>query len=186
MAPAISITSIGPLTYRQGSRARTARRSRAGFTLAEAMIASIVLAVATIGISSSIGASYQQDQSVQQMSTAIALNRQLMEEISAKPFDDPNGTSALGPETGESTRSLYDNVDDYNGYSEGLGALVDRNGTLYPTNDQQFTRAVVVASVTQTVTNLGGDIPGLTVTITLTHRSGEVWTFARFIPKPAH
>src|SRR3954469_18399749 len=90
-------TPVAPVTSTTNFTRR--RRYRGGFTLAEAMIASVVLAVCVIGISTSIGASYQQDQAVQQMSTSIALSRELMEEISAKPFDDPNGTSALGPET---------------------------------------------------------------------------------------
>ena len=44
--------------------------------------------------------------------------QELMEEIKSKNFADPNQTPVFGPESGEGGRSNYDDVDDFNGYSD--------------------------------------------------------------------
>src|SRR5215212_511480 len=86
---------------------------RKGFTLAEGLVASVVLAVAVGGIIAPISASYQQTQTVKQSSIAISMAQQLMDEILSKPFADPSDLSTtLGPEADEGSRTLFDNVDD--------------------------------------------------------------------------
>ena len=98
--------------------------ARGGFTLAEALLASVVLAVAVLGISQLTGASSQQSEALRQDSRAVALARELMEEIASKPFTDPSIANAneeyqLGPDTGEtSSRSTWDNVDDYHNFTD--------------------------------------------------------------------
>jgi hypothetical protein len=109
-----------------------------------------------------------------------------MEEITSKAYDDPVQTPLFGPEPGETSRTTFNDVDDYRAYTEPLGGLIDVTGQLYPDVDQQFSRSVSVVGSTQNVTALGGAIPGLTITITLQHRSGEQWVFTRFIPEPSH
>jgi Tfp pilus assembly protein PilV len=187
VAPATSITNIGRAHTRRGFRARVARRR--GFTLAEAMIASVVLAAASLGVATSIGASYQQDQSVQQMSTAIALSRELMEEISAKPFDDPNGTSALGPESGETSRALYDNVDDYHNYSDttdtsATGAMKNLANTSLTLGDGQiFTRSVSVQYRRTPSGSSAASGDFAVVTVTVTDPTGRTLTTSRLFAR---
>ena len=60
---------------------------------------------------------------------AAGIAEQLLDEITGLPYKE-KGTSAysvLGPEAGETTRLSFDDLDDYNGYSE-TGVLADRWG----------------------------------------------------------
>src|SRR3954464_11616343 len=58
---------------------------RRGYTLAESLIASVVLAASVIGISGVLGASYQNSTGYRYTTTALGLAQELMEEISSKP-----------------------------------------------------------------------------------------------------
>ena len=106
------------------------RRSQRGkgFTLAEALLAAAVLAmtVSAVILPFTAGAMNQQADARITMATCLAQN--MMEEILAKPFKDPDGESQPGPESEETSRSLFDNVDDYNGYSESAGNIVSSDG----------------------------------------------------------
>src|SRR5436190_12254159 len=98
-------------------------RAARGFTLAESLIASVVLALAVVSIATGVSASFQQAGLLNESSTALELGRQLLEEIAAKPFVDPrDGSTTLGPESGETSRSLYDNADDYNGFTDSTAS----------------------------------------------------------------
>lgn len=92
---------------------------RAGLTLAESLIAAVVLAIAVVGIMAPIGASHTQARVSKDSSTLASLGRQLMDEIVARPFVDPSDKSAtLGAESDEPTRAYFDNVDDFHGFMD--------------------------------------------------------------------
>jgi len=99
------------------------RKLRNAFTLAEALIAVMVLMVAVGGIMGPISASYQQTRTVKQTTTAISLAQQLLDEILSKPFVDPSDSSTtLGPEADEASRASFDNIDDYHGYHDSTSS----------------------------------------------------------------
>lgn len=57
---------------------------------------------------------------------AVVLGEDLMEEIFSKRFDEKTvktggDWSVLGPDSGESSRSAYDDVDDFSGFSDNTG-----------------------------------------------------------------
>ncbi len=106
-----------PTAHDQKSKIKN-QKSRPAFTLAESMIAVVILALSVTAIASVLSASRQYGAVTDDVVTSQELARQLMEEITAKPFADPDGRSSLGPEAGETTRLLFDNVDDYNGYAD--------------------------------------------------------------------
>jgi len=98
-------------------------RRRAGFTLAEGLLASALLAITVVAILSPMSAASQQVRAAEQSQVAITLARQLLDEIMSKPFSDPtDGTTIPGPEPGETTRSDFDNVDDYHNYQDRVDA----------------------------------------------------------------
>jgi hypothetical protein len=98
------------------------------------MMASIVLAIAVVGVAASVTASYKQADDSQETAVALSLGRQLLEEIAAKPYADPtDGTMTLGPESGETSRALFDNLDDYHNYTDransGTSTLTTLDGS---------------------------------------------------------
>src|SRR5580765_4297875 len=86
-----------------GRRDRSRRR---GITLIECVIALTILPLAVSAI-------------------AYAIVSGQMEEILSQPYADPQGTVALGPDSGETSRLLYDNMDDYHGLSETADNVKD-------------------------------------------------------------
>ena len=119
-----------------------------------------------------VAASYRNAQVADEMIQATTLLRQLMEEISAKPFEDPTDRSlTLGPESGEGDRSQYDNVDDYNGLADSTAALTLLDGTTLNWSGGLYERSVSVeyrASPSATVAS-SGDFAVVTVTVTTPH-----------------
>ena len=114
------------------------------FTLAEGLIASVVLAAAVIGIASTLSASYRQASVRGQTSTALLLAQQLMEEIASKPFEVA-GTDQPGWSLGQTNRAQYDTIDDYDGYTDLSSSIKTSSGTTLDLGDgQSYTRSVSV------------------------------------------
>lgn len=107
-------------------RSRAISRRRA-FTLAESLVASVVLAVAVMGVSSAIVAAQYQLDSQEEDSTAIVMARQLMEHAASLPLTSSDATA--GWPTVTSTTS-YDTIRDYNGYKDTVRVPIYRSSTL--------------------------------------------------------
>jgi len=143
--------------------------ARQAFTLAESLIAAVVLAAAVIGISGVLSASYQQSDIHGQMSTALELAQQLMEEIASTPMDVPAGqTNKPGWSSGQTDRTQYDTIDDFNGYTDSSGSIQAWDGSSMDLgNGASYTR-----SVTETPNALPAGMTGtasdfLLVTVTV-------------------
>jgi MSHA pilin protein MshD len=101
-----------------------------GFTLAEALLAAAILAMAITAITMPFATGAASEQLDGRQTLAVALAQEMIEEILAKPFDDPQGASSPGPEGGETSRSRFDNIDDYHLYTETPGHIADGSGTV--------------------------------------------------------
>ena len=99
---------------------------RRGMTLMEALLASTLLSMGASAVLLPFNVGAQSEQEDARRTTALYLARELMEEIIVKPFDDPQGDEGLGADSGESSRALYDNIDDYHGYQDGYGETIDQ------------------------------------------------------------
>jgi prepilin-type N-terminal cleavage/methylation domain-containing protein len=104
-----------------------------GFTLAESLIASVVLAIAVVGVSGALIAAQKQSQAQEDDAVAVTLARQLLEEIASYPLKFPDGsTGATGWPT-LTNKSSFDTVDDFNGYRDLVATSYERersgNGT---------------------------------------------------------
>ena len=101
---------------------------------------------------------------------AAWLGKALLAEITQLAYQSPTAPVLFGPESGETSRSLYNDVDDYNGYSDS--PLQNKDGTLLP-NLTGWQRKVTVqwvspTNVTQTsATESGAKL----VTVTVLHNS---------------
>ncbi|MFH1238665.1 MAG: prepilin-type N-terminal cleavage/methylation domain-containing protein [bacterium] len=122
-----------------------------GLTLVEILIAIVILAVALVPLIGVFTSGVKQSGVSQKMTIAYNLGQDLMEEIRSKQFDEnilnPTVPNQLGPERREyrySTTNPYDDVDDYNGYSES--PPTEEDGTVM-TIYQGFSRSVVVEYV---------------------------------------
>lgn len=146
---------------------------RRGFSIAEAMMASMVLAIAVVGVCGPLSAASEQSQVMRERSTALLLARQLMEEIAAKPLLDGGLACRLGPESGESSRGKYDSADDYNGYTDSTSAFKTLDGqTVQFGAVGTFTRQVAVEyrATPSGSASAAGDFGLVTVTVTTPHK----------------
>jgi len=162
-----------------------ARHRRRAFSMAEALTASVVLAVAVIGIAGPLTAASEQAQISQENATAVVLAKELIEEIASKPLmDGGGGTSNLGPETssGETSRGTFDSADDYHTYQDSSATLTNVAGNRVDVA-AGFTRSVNVEyrATPSGVAASTGDYALITVTVTTPH--GQKLVIARLMTK---
>jgi len=106
--------------------------------LVEAMCASVVLTIAVLGLSGTLAASYQQTIAMHESATAVALGRQLLEEITAYPFTVSGSAPANRP---------FNSISQYNGYTDTSSGLPTLDGsTVDATGAVSYTRSVTVQS----------------------------------------
>jgi type II secretory pathway pseudopilin PulG len=109
---------------------RRRRKRGPGFTLLEALLAAVVLAMAVTAITMPFTAGAQNEGFDARRTLAVSLAQEMMEETLTKPFDDPNGIMTPGPEPGETSRDKFDNIDDYHGYKEPAGCITSLDGSI--------------------------------------------------------
>ena len=112
------------------------------------MIASVVLALAIVGIAGTLATSYQQSKDRVSIAEATSLARQLMEEISGKPFVVPaTETDDPGYSATNTNRATFDDIGDYNGYTDTSTSLKTLSGTTQSVGTAgPYTRSVAVNS----------------------------------------
>jgi len=104
------------------------RRAIAGVTLIELVISTVVIAVVLSGVLAALFSVLRASPNPMLEEQAAAVGRAYLEEIVLRSYYDPQSGSGGGPcPTPEASRSLYDNVCDYNGLDD-TGAR-DQNGT---------------------------------------------------------
>jgi MSHA pilin protein MshD len=85
------------------------RCKQAGMTLIEVVISIVVVAIAVSAVLGVLASNAQHSADAMVLSQAVSIAEAYMEEISLKPFDDPDAVD------GEAARVDFDDVDDYNG-----------------------------------------------------------------------
>ncbi len=110
-----------------GKAAKNAR----GFSLVEVLVAATMLSVSVVGIYMLLTAGIKQQDLAGKYMLATNLGQDLLDEITGKPFRDPETPEDLrpGPESGESGRQAFDNIDDYDGLVEAAGNMQLPDGT---------------------------------------------------------
>lgn len=156
-----------------------------GFTLVEVLMAASVLGFAVIALVQAVWAGQMNTYEAIHEARAHSLAEAMIDEVLSLPYSDPDETSSPGPETDETIRTHFDNADDYHGYTDAAGSIVDADAVLYPAAYQVFTRTVSAQYDTQTVTGFGTNpVIGLTVTVTVQDLDGRFWVLSRFIREP--
>ena len=154
-------------------------RKTRGFTLVEALLASVILAVAVVAVAQAVAAGQAQSHEAVRTLRGQLLAEAMMEEILATSYADPDTD-------GETGRANFDDIDDFNGFTQAAGALTDAAGVAYPDTYQRCSIAVTVTSSSTTLTDLGGaSYDGKNVVVTVTDLDGRTWTLTRFVVEPA-
>ena len=153
---------------------------RTGFTLAESLLAVTLLAVGVLAITMPFTAGAQNEQDDVRRMLGAALAQEMMEEILAKPFNDPDGPSAAGPETGESSRAAFDNSADSPGYDEPAGSVTNAYGmALSEMAARDLSRHVSVAYVYVAGQDISESSTFARITVEVRYQGDELLTVTR-------
>ncbi len=114
------------------------RRER-GATLIEIIISIVVIAIAATAVLGVMSRTVGRSADAMVMSQAVAIAESYLEEITLKPYVDPDGVD------GEVTRAAFDDVDDYNGLVDA-GARDQFGAALAPLAGYTVTVTVVATS----------------------------------------
>jgi len=109
-------------------------KRRRGFTLAEAMMAVVVLGIAAAGVLLPFVSGTAVRLEGIQRTLAARLASDLMEQVIRRPFHDPNGVEndvIPGPDAGKTGFAAYDNIYDFYGYAEAEGQVKDATGAVF-------------------------------------------------------
>jgi hypothetical protein len=144
------------------------------------MIACVVLAVAVIGVATTIAASHQQTNAVESGAVTVAAARQLMEEIAAKPLVASDATP--GWFAGQHDRKFYDTINDYGGLTEP-SPVYTREGQKLLVGPENYVRTVKVTYPTTVfgTTTAAGEFA--LVEVSVTGNKGQGCTLKRLVAK---
>ncbi|MEM6334188.1 MAG: prepilin-type N-terminal cleavage/methylation domain-containing protein [Planctomycetota bacterium] len=154
---------------------------RRGFTLAEVLIASVVVAFVSIALSQAIVIGHQQSYNALDEHRAATVAESTLERVLALPYDDPDGHTSLGPDSGETTAADYDAIDDFHKHTETAGSLVDGTGAALPDAYQDLALSVAIDRQTLSAPALGGDHDGLQITVSVARANGQITTLSRWV-----
>jgi MSHA pilin protein MshD len=133
-----------------------------GLTLLEVVVSTMIAGFMVVASLNSLGAATRTSTSTGNRAIAAGLADDLMSEILPLPYTDPNGTTTFGPDGGESAgpRSVFDDVDDFNGWNQSPPK--NRDGTTIPdrTNWRHRVDVVRVTPTDPTVATSGSTDAG--------------------------
>lgn len=144
------------------------RTSRRGFTLIEAVISVVIVSLMMAAAMQAAGGAGLMQYRAQRRALAAFYARAMLSEVLVLDYQDAGANPVFGRETGElaTSRSNYNDVDDYAGYTET--PLTDRDGKAIP-DTTGWTRSVEVVWVnTSDLTTAAGAETGakrITVTV---------------------
>jgi type II secretory pathway pseudopilin PulG len=167
-------TRTGRLTT--GPRGGTAGR---GFTLVEAVLAAMLLALVSVALGSQLSAARAQSAAGSRTLAASMLARALLQEVLRLPYSAPVGTPP------NAVRSTFTTAGEYNGYTDGPTNITNLAGVAYPANMQGFVRTVSETPQTYTLALPGNAQPysvtGMNVQVTVQWQGATVFTLQQFI-----
>jgi MSHA pilin protein MshD len=134
-------------------------RRQAGFTLIELIVFIVVVAVGLVGILTVMNVSVRASADPMQRKQTLAIAESLMEEILLKEFANP-----VGGDTG-STRALFDDVDQYAGYTT-TGGMKDVSGAAIGGLSSYNVTAVAVTGTTALTGLTAANAKQVSVTVT--------------------
>jgi type II secretory pathway pseudopilin PulG len=144
---------------RATTRAAAGRMRRArGFSLVEAMVSAGIVGVMLVASVNLLSGAARTRTADNNRRAALLLAQHLISEIQQQPYKDESPLGLLfGPEASETTRALYDDVDDYHNHTEKPPKY--RDGTAIPdyTDWQRKVKVMWVSpdTLSQSLTDTG-------------------------------
>jgi prepilin-type N-terminal cleavage/methylation domain-containing protein len=158
------------------------RRVRRGFTLIEASVTTVIIGVGCVAMLELLATGTLANNEGAELTTAMNLAGNVRECMTGLSYSDPVSPTHWGPESGETSVSLYNDVDDFDGksFSPPIDARRNSLGSKY----SNWKQSVKVESVNPT--NLTSTMSHLTLspelrptcrcTVTVTHNGHEVYS----------
>lgn len=165
------------------------KRARRGYTLAECMVASVLLAMSTASLSGVMAASYQHDRATAQSIQSVQSGQRLLEEVIAMPVTASSGSTAtimsyngyvdvIDQNQSTSTIQQLDSTSSTSARTAPTTSIKTANQAIGP---NQVKRAVTVkryATLNGQESSTGDFI---VVTVTVTRADGKVNTIKRLL-----
>lgn len=156
-------------------------RLRRGLTLAEVLISTMLVGMVVVASMRCVGGVLQTASAAENDREAQGIAEHLMAEILQQQYEEPDDTPVFGRESLElaGNRTLWDDVDDYHGWSSSPPESKTNNSLNGYTG---WTRAVNVALADVSAPqNTSGTDEGLKrITVTVTDPEGRVTTLVAF------
>jgi hypothetical protein len=148
------------------------------------MIASLVLGIAVSGLAVSLAASHQNSAEANDRGNIVQFGRALVEELAAKAFTSPNIPDKLGWSQGQTNRLQYDDVFDYNGYTDRV-LISDSSIVVGSSTEPGYVRSVAVTPMLTTAQQAGSKRSArfARIRVTITPPSGDATTFEYWASK---
>jgi type II secretory pathway pseudopilin PulG len=120
------------------------RRVNPGFSVIEAVLSTLVIGIMLVAVLNTVGAARTAQVWNSDRLRAACLASTLLAEITDQAYAEPTELPLFGPEASEllATRSAFDDVDDYNGWSKSPPENAD--GTAIPGYSSDWRRSVSV------------------------------------------
>lgn len=114
-----------------------------GFTLIEVNLALVIIGTIVIFLSVLYLTAIKASAKALDINKAVYLGTGLMEEIKMRGWDEntSGGSAVLGPEAGETNKTMYNDIDDFNNYNES--SILSFDGSAINGFDS-FSRSVTV------------------------------------------
>jgi prepilin-type N-terminal cleavage/methylation domain-containing protein len=177
-----------------GRAAPTTRRPR-GFSIVEVAISLVVVGLMMVAALGAVGTAARTDQLTMDSSRGRLLAEELMAEIMLKAYSEPSGgLAAIGSNVGEvvaSSRALYDDVDDYDGWVETPCRMADGTAIAGTTGwSRRVTVAWVSAADPATASGTDSGVKRIVVQVTrdgrqvaqLTALRTRAWPLPPYLP----
>ncbi|MHB8745015.1 MAG: prepilin-type N-terminal cleavage/methylation domain-containing protein [Gammaproteobacteria bacterium] len=148
----------------QGESALAARALQYGATLVELVITIVIISISVAAVVGTLSRMTAHSADPMIEAQAVAIAESYLEEIMLKAYLDPTGAVCPGP---PGSRSLYDNVCDYNGLVD-IGAR-DQSGNPPPGIDLSAYTVTVTVDQTATLNNLSGSGSVLRIDVNVTY-----------------
>lgn len=145
---------------------------QSGVSLIELIMFILIISIGIVGILSVMNVTSQHSADPMVRKQAIAIAESLLEEILVKDFTDPDGVTAT-----EASRDLYDDVDDYSGFS--VSPVKDINGAVLQNGAGSNLNFTATATVTPQAFDVVASANSKLITVTVSG-SGETVSLSAY------